>query len=118
MRKHLILSSAAVLLAAALASAPLSLAHDSQTLVHPGGGRGKIYGHQNIHVCDTRVDGHEVWVGYYDSGRGTYQQSGRAPSGGCSWTWVGWTITKFRVCISYEGCTEFHSHSSSNWRPR
>ena len=115
-----LLAAVGACVAAFVAPIAITEAHDSQTVTHPGGGRGKVYGHHNIHVCDTRADGHEVWVGYYDSGRKTYQQSGRAnvSGGSCSWTYIAWNITKFRVCISYEGCTEFHSHNSSNWRPR
>ena len=114
-----VLAPVALLLAALLIAAAPSSAHQSRWLVHPGGGQAyELADHHHLYYCDTQRDGHNVWVGYYDHGREKYETTGPAPSNDCDYMWLAWGIYKFRVCISYEGCTGFKVHSSPSWRPR
>lgn len=107
-----------------LATAAPSQGHDSHWLIHSGGGQGIVRDHRYITVCDWSVDGHQVWVRWHQffdrPGKPPYS-SARAPSGGCHREGVdilaNGTITSFAVCISYEGCTGWRYHASSNWRP-
>lgn len=124
MRRLSILVFAGALMASLLATSVPAQAHDSRWLVHSGGGRGVVYGnHQRITVCDTSVDGHQVWVGFntYLAPQDTgphYWTTARPPSQGCIPHGVYFlAISRFRVCISWEGCTAFKNHGSSTWRP-
>lgn len=126
MRKISLLIASGAVAVALLATAAPSQAHDSRWLTHAGGGKGVVFSsHKRITVCDTAVDGHQVWVGFNvyiaPQGGGTnprYWTTDRPPSQGCIPHGVYFLpISQYRVCISYEGCTPFKKHSSSSWRP-
>ena len=79
-----------------------------------GGGRADIQpGYNNmIRACDTQVDGHRVRAWYYNnlSAPDAPTYSAWAPSGGCSQyqgTAWGLPITRFRVCVEVEGCSDW-----------
>lgn len=111
MRKKLIALIVSGALAVGLV-AQVATAQGATRVNHPGGGYGLVRDKQWMQVCDTDVDGHQVWIGYhtyiFPPNDYYYWQSAAAPSGGCTaWHGSNHPISEFRVCISYEGCTAF-----------
>jgi len=118
MKRLTVLAAAATLAVSLVATAAPAQAKDSPWLVHSGGGKGKIIRDRWMQVCDTQVDGHEVWIGYHISifppTDYYYWQSARPPSGGCTAVHgavMGGIVSSFRVCITKEGCTKFLDRS-------
>jgi hypothetical protein len=74
---------------------------------------GEVREHRWITVCDWNIDGHAVYVRYYEDMpqfANIAFRAGYAPSQGCD-TWLsayGFSINRWVVCVQYEGCSAMY----------
>jgi hypothetical protein len=111
LKKLILLLAVALVSVVAFAATPSQAAAKTCT-THPGGAYACVlYGHL-IQVCDTQVDGHRArgWFNTWVDGQLNWITPW-APTRGCtSYEGVaGGQMSRFRVCIEYEGCTAWKS---------